>query len=169
LIRAFGGGVCQTSTTLYNAALLAGLPITERHPHVFAPTYVVPGRDAAVAQYDIDLRFQNPFPWPIRVEARIIGDRLDIRIYGRERGNASVEIATEVMSITRPARLALNGGGAGAGRPTPLLQNPGVTGYHVRTYRVFFSGGRMLRQELLSDDTYEAANRVVVLTQAQTP
>ena len=43
LIKAYGGGVCQTSTTLYNAALLAGMPIIERHPHVFAPHYVPPG------------------------------------------------------------------------------------------------------------------------------
>src|SRR5690349_13198224 len=50
LVRAYGGGVCQTSTTLYNAALLAGLPILERHPHVFRPQYITPGRDAAVAQ-----------------------------------------------------------------------------------------------------------------------
>src|SRR5687767_11452496 len=46
LVRAFGGGVCQTSSTLYNAALLAGLPIIERHPHVFRPQYIAPGRDA---------------------------------------------------------------------------------------------------------------------------
>ena len=62
LVKAYGGGVCQTSTTLYNAALLAGLPIVERHAHTFAPHYVPPGRDAAVAQYDIDLRFQKPLP-----------------------------------------------------------------------------------------------------------
>ena len=81
LIRAYGGGVCQTSTTLYNAALLAGLPIVERHPHVFAPHYVPPGRDAAVAQRNIDLRFRNPYPWPIRIAASTNEDRLEIRLF----------------------------------------------------------------------------------------
>ena len=49
MVPALGGGVCQTSTTLYNAALLAGLSVVERHPHTIAPKYVPPGRDAAVA------------------------------------------------------------------------------------------------------------------------
>ena len=78
--RAYGGGVCQTSTTLYNAALLANLPIIERHTHVFAPHYVPPGRDAAVAQLTIDLRFRNPYAWPIRIRAIANGDTLDIRL-----------------------------------------------------------------------------------------
>lgn len=80
LVRAYGGGVCQTSTTLYNAALLAGLPILERHPHVFVPGYIAPGRDAAVAYPGIDLRFRNSNPWPIRIRAHVRGDRLEISL-----------------------------------------------------------------------------------------
>jgi len=105
LVRAFGGGVCQTSTTLYNAALLAGLPVVERHAHVFAPTYVAPGRDAAVAQYDIDLRLSNPYPWPLRIQARAQGDRLEVRLFGREQPGTGVEITTDVLSATVPARM----------------------------------------------------------------
>ena len=60
LVRAFGGGVCQTSTTLYNAALLAGCTVVERHPHSFRPLYCPPGRDAAVAYPGVDLRIKNP-------------------------------------------------------------------------------------------------------------
>ena len=64
---AVGGGVCQTSSTLYNAALLAGLEISERHPHTALPRYVPPGRDAAVAYPGIDLRLKNPHPFPVRI------------------------------------------------------------------------------------------------------
>jgi vancomycin resistance protein YoaR len=61
LVPAWGGGVCQTSTTLYNAALLAGLEVLERHPHTIAPSYIAPGRDAAVAQGIADLKLRNPY------------------------------------------------------------------------------------------------------------
>ncbi|MGH2404259.1 MAG: VanW family protein [bacterium] len=59
--------------------------MVERHAHAFAPSYVAPGRDAAVAQYDIDLRFRNPYPWPIYIHAGIVGDRLEIRVHGGEK------------------------------------------------------------------------------------
>ncbi|CUU34002.1 MAG: VanW family protein [Armatimonadetes bacterium] len=76
LVPAWGGGVCQTSTNVYNAALLAGLEVVERHPHAVAPQYVAPGLDAAVAQGIADLRLRNPYPFPVRLRARAEGNRL---------------------------------------------------------------------------------------------
>lgn len=76
LVPAWGGGVCQTSTSVYNAALLAGLEVVERHPHAVAPHYVAPGLDAAVAQGIADLRLRNPYPFPVRLRARGEGNRL---------------------------------------------------------------------------------------------
>lgn len=169
LVRAFGGGVCQTSTTLYNVALLAGLPIVERHAHVFAPAYVAPGRDAAVAQYDIDLRFRNPYAWPIRIQAGIVGDRLDIRLLGREKSAQGVEVTTDVLSTTVPGRVTyfIDGPAGMGGRR--YLRSPGATGYRARAYRVFWEGGQVIRRELLSDDTYQAMNRMVAIAQARMP
>jgi len=169
LVRAFGGGVCQTSTTLYNAALLAGLTIAERHSHVFAPTYVVPGRDAAVAQYDIDLRLTNPYAWPLRLAARVQGDRLEVRILGRERPPEAVEIATDVLSTTVPARMVQFIDRPEGAEGRAYLRTPGATGYRVRAYRVFTAGGEVIRRELLSDDAYPAMNRVVALMQSRMP
>ncbi|MDQ7839908.1 MAG: VanW family protein [bacterium] len=169
LIRAFGGGVCQTSTTLYNAALLAGLPIVERHSHVFAPTYVAPGRDAAVAQHDIDLRFRNPYAWPVRIQARVVGDRLEVRLFGRQRLDPTIEVTSDVSSVTTPARLTLAPDQAGEPNGRTRQRSPGATGYRVLTYRIVSQDGQVVRRELLSDDTYQAANRVVTLMQAQAP
>src|SRR5438093_607814 len=81
-----------------SAALLAGLPIVERHAHVFAPHYVQPGRDAAVAQKNIDLRFRNPYPWPIRIRASARDDRLDIRLYGAEKPQENIQISADLLS-----------------------------------------------------------------------
>jgi vancomycin resistance protein YoaR len=165
LVRAYGGGVCQTSTTLYNAALLAGLPILERHPHVFAPRYVPPGRDAAVAQSSVDLRIRNPYPWPIRIRSVVQGDRLEVRLFGAERPEAHVQISSEPISITFPARrtrVVYRPEGT-AGRA--YVRNPGAVGYRVRTYRTFYTQGKETRRERLSDDSYPAMDRVVNLTE----
>ncbi len=161
LIKAYGGGVCQTSTTLYNAALLAGLPIVERHPHVFAPHYVAPGCDAAVAQRNIDLRFRNPYPWPLRLRASAGDDRLDIRIYGAEKPKTQVQVTTDVLSTITPAHLSRVVYRSGNLAGQTYVRNPGATGYRVISYRLFLQNGREVRRERLADDTYEAMNRIV--------
>lgn len=166
LVRAYGGGVCQTSSTLYNAALLAGLPIVERHPHVFAPRYIPPGRDAAVAQHVIDLRFRNPHPWPLRIRAVAQGDRLEVRLFGAARPQTQAQITQEVLSTTPPARLTrvVRRPGGTSGR---IFRSPGAVGSRVVTYRVFMERGREIRRERLSDDTYPAMNRVVQWTETE--
>jgi vancomycin resistance protein YoaR len=68
--KGIGGGVCQLSSTLYNAALNAGLEITERHPHSKRVFYVEEGRDAAVYFDRIDLKFKNTLERPIKIEAK---------------------------------------------------------------------------------------------------
>ena len=165
LIRAYGGGLCQTSTTLYNAALLAGLPIVERHKHVFAAHYAQPGRDAAVAQEEIDLRFRNPHGWPVRIEASARGDRLLVRLVGSEKPKMKVRIITQVLEQEKPERLTrmvLRAGGTGRS----FVRNPGATGCRVVTDRAFFDGDREVRRERLSDDSYQAMDRIIQVTEA---
>lgn len=168
LVKAYGGGVCQTSTTLYNAVLLAGLPVVERHPHVFAPHYVPPGQDAAVAQRTIDLRFRNPNPWPIRLRAGARGDRLEVRLLGAERPKAAVQVTADVLSATPPIRLTRVVYRPNGVANRAYVRNPGATGYRVVTYRRFSQSGRELRCERLSDDSYQAMNRIIHLTE-ETP
>ena len=179
LVRAYGGGVCQTSTTLYNAALLAGLPIVERHPHVFRPQYIAPGRDAAVAYPGVDLRFKNPHPWPLRIRAGTRGGTLEVRLFGSEPPATTAQVTSEVLSTSPPARLtrivrrpsisrpSTNGSRVVTGRA--YLRSAGAAGYRVVTYRVFSQAGRELRRERLSDDSYPAMNRVIALTQDEMP
>jgi len=165
LIREYGGGVCQTSTTLYNAALLAGLPVLERHCHAFAPHYVPPGRDAAVAQYDIDLQFKNPYPWPIRIQADASETRLNIRIFGAQKPKEAVDIETDMLSTVMPQRLTRVVHQTKSVAARPYLRNPGAIGYRAVTYRIFSANGKEVRRERLGDDTYQAMNRVVQVEQ----
>jgi vancomycin resistance protein YoaR len=102
LVPAWGGGVCQTSTTLYNAALLAGLEVVERHPHTIAPSYIAPGRDAAVAHGIADLKLRNPYPFPCRIECFVRGGQTGV---SAQRGR--------VASAGAAARTRLHAGDGG--------------------------------------------------------
>ncbi len=78
-----GGGICQVSSSLYNAALLAGLEVVERHPHYKQVESVPPGLDATVWYGLADLKLRNPFPWPVRLRAEVRGQNLVVSVLGR--------------------------------------------------------------------------------------
>lgn len=151
LVTAWGGGVCQTSTTLYNAALLSGMGIVERHPHLHAAQYAPPGRDAAVAFHGIDLRFRNPYPWPVRIVAKMDGTKLSVAILGREVPGPKPQVVTELRELFVPETREL-----GVARGSGRSRNSGKPGFEVATYRIMGH-----RKELLSIDSYPVMARVV--------
>lgn len=83
-VLGYGGGVCQTSTTLYNAALIAGMQIDMVRNHSLTSSYVSPSLDAMVNSGSSDLRFTNPYDTPVYIKAWTQGGRACIRIYGEE-------------------------------------------------------------------------------------
>ncbi len=94
-----GGGVCQVSTTLYNAVLLAGLKVTERHAHTLKVGYVSPSFDAMVNSGYADLKFVNNTKNPIIITAKADGDKISITIMGekmKERVIRKSEILEEI-------------------------------------------------------------------------
>lgn len=151
LIESWGGGVCQTSTTLYNAAMLAGMELVERNPHRFAPDYVPPGRDAAVAFDNIDLKFRNPFKFPVKITGDIQGDRVVVGLTGSGSVHEKPQIVTDVKGVLAPRvyRMGWDGG-------TNKLRNDGKRGWEVATYRIMGKS-----RELLSTDSYPAMNKIV--------
>jgi vancomycin resistance protein YoaR len=82
VIDSLGGGVCQVSSTLYNAALFADLKITERRCHSSRVTYLPAGRDATVAWDSQDFKFANNTDGPVYIGARTNGSSVTFRIYG---------------------------------------------------------------------------------------
>ena len=82
MINDIGGGICQVSSTLYNASVLAGLPILERHPHSLNVKYVPNGQDAAVLYGSLDLKLQNNKSNPIRISSIVQDNQLMITILG---------------------------------------------------------------------------------------
>lgn len=151
LIRSWGGGVCQTSTTLYNAALLAGMEIVERHRHTFQPGYAPPGRDAAVAFNSIDLRLRNPYPFPVRLRGRAENGRLMVEVVADRPLPERPHLTQEVWSVRAPSTFT-----SGPPGPSGRLRNSGKAGCEVAVYRVWRS-----RRELISVDSYPAMHRLV--------
>jgi len=151
LIDDWGGGVCQTSTTLYNAALLAGMEIVERNHHYFCPSYVPPGRDAAVAFPSIDLRFRNPYRFPVRIHAAVNTEQIKVDFYSTNPLPAKPEVVSQVDRTEEPETFYMGGRSSRA-----RVRNTGRPGFDVTVYRI--TGGR---EELVSTDEYPVMNRVV--------
>ncbi len=93
-----GGGVCQVSTTLYNAALLSGMAVTEYHPHSLSVGYVEPSRDAMVSGSSCDLKFKNPSATPVYIRSATKGGSVTFELYGKSDG-ATYSLQSSVTSI----------------------------------------------------------------------
>ncbi len=159
LIKDWGGGVCQTSTTVYNAALLAGLPIVERFHHRFAPSYVPPGRDAAVAYPGVDLRFTNNLSEPIRIVAKVADERLIVEFLSVGKPAEKSLVVADVENFTEPntVRVPLSPRSRG-------VRASGHSGFAVTVRRVTGE-----RREVISRDSYPAMDRVIGIPEVPTP
>jgi vancomycin resistance protein YoaR len=132
LVPGVGGGVCQVSTTLYNAVLLAGLKVVRRGHHARPVKYVSPGRDATVVYGYIDLVFRNDKDSPVYIQGEVRGGRMIFRIFGK-RDFSEVKIFSDVQR--KPDRTII-----------------------AKTYRVIDMGNEK-RTELISTDIYRPLPR----------
>lgn len=100
VVQTMGGGICQVSTTLYNALLLAELEITERMPHSMMIDYVDPSMDAAIADDIKDLKFKNNYDTAVYLECIVGTGTLKVNIYGKETrpSNRTVEFESEILA-----------------------------------------------------------------------
>jgi vancomycin resistance protein VanW len=112
---------------------------------------VPPGRDAAVAFSNIDLRFRNPLPYPVRIEGSLLGNRLVVSLVGSHPLEAKPEVVSEVREVQAPETYVL-----GAANGMRRVRNTGKRGCEVSVVRITGS-----RRELISHDSYPAMNRVV--------
>lgn len=159
LVPGVGGGICQVSSTLYNAVLLAGLSVVQRHPHSLPLGYVPLGRDATVYYDRLDLVFRNDSGGNLLVLAQTKGDRITVALLTEERPAHRVELSTEILEELPFERELRPDPGLAPGERR--LESPGQKGYKVRTERRFLQGGREVKQEVLSVDTYRPQPEIV--------
>ena len=160
LIVDWGGGVCQTSSTLYNAALTAGLVVKQRHRHNWVPKYVPPGRDAAVAQYTTDLCLRNPYAHPVRLHAVIREDSIGFEILGNLNGPVASVDCTPSATV-QPISVTKHDDRLTGGQRRVITR--GRPGIRVAVYRTYLHGARTGQRELISQDSYPAMNQVIAV------
>lgn len=153
LTPGIGGGVCQTSTTLYNALLLSDMTILERHPHSIAASYVPKGQDGAVAYGYLDLKFRNDFDFPVYTYSKLAGDRLYFYIYGDTNvKDYKVKIESEVVETIPYKVIEEFDPKAEPGSKVEIQK--GRTGYKVKTYKSIIKNGKLISKKQISFDYY---------------
>lgn len=155
----WGGGVCQVSSTLYNAALLSDMEIIERTSHYRPPNYVPLGQDATVADNLLDFRFKNNTPYNIYITSEIVNNQITISIFGQsipDHIDIRIESTTKNLGyntvIKQDNTLALG---------TETIKSAGQHGFEVATYRVKLANGHEISREALSSDFFKPEDRVI--------
>lgn len=150
-VEGTGGGVCQVSSTLYNAALLSGMTITEYHPHSLAVGYVDPSRDAMVSGSSCDLKFVNSSKYPVYIRSYVSGGMVSFTLYGKSDG--AFYCIESVITGTLPAAEEFT--------DDPSLVREGKDGIISEGYLVIKRGAFSKRVKLRTDK-YLPIKRVVL-------
>lgn len=159
LVPGVGGGICQVSSTLYNAALLSDLHIVERYNHSKPLGYVPLGRDATVVFGVLDFKFTNDTQEPIMIMAEIQEGKLCVGILGKSKLKKSVEVVAAEKKTILPQEVKREDNQLYLGETE--VENPGKPGYEITTMRVVKYKGQELRRETISKDNYLPEDKII--------
>ncbi len=160
VVDGLAGGICQVSSTLYNAALLANLEVTERHNHSFTTSYLPAGRDATVVYGVKDLQFTNTRNYPVKIEGIIESGILKFNIHGiKEENEYDIKIIpTTTSTIPNKTTTTVDKSLAPGQRVT--VQS-GHIGYRVTTRMQKYLNGELVYNEIISNDVYNPMETIV--------
>ncbi len=160
-VQMYGGGICQGSTTIYNAALMAGMEIIERDCHSSPSTYCPIGLDATVDYGNIDFRFRNPLETAVYIAAWMEDVTLHVNFYGcfpDEWDKITVgseqtgsESPLDGISFTEDVNLK---------KGEYVRRSSGNTGYSARAWRTYYKGDKAIRTEELPSSYYAPTGKV---------
>lgn len=157
VVQSMGGGICQVSSTLYNAVLLSELEVTQRKEHSMLVDYVEPAMDAAIAGDYKDLKFKNNTETPIYLEASISGGYITFTIYGKETRaeGRTVKYISETLTTT-PAGKSYSASNDALGTITNT--GSGHTGKTARLWKVVYENGVEVSREVVNNSSYASSN-----------
>lgn len=153
-----GGGVCQVSTTLYNAALKAGLEVTEFHPHSLRVSYVAPSRDAMVSSQS-DLKLYNPYAFAVRLQTKVKEGSLRVCFYAEKTAVKACdrfEITSTVLEEIAPPPPVIK-----TGETEEILRSP-KNGVKSEAYLERYRGDTLLSRKRLRVDEYRPQQGILV-------
>ncbi len=160
VVDGIGGGICQVSSTLYNAVIFANLDIVSRTNHRFVPSYVTAGRDATVVYGSIDFKFKNTRKYPIKIESSVSGGVAKVSIYGmKEEKEYDVKIETKITGSI-PTKTVYEEDSTLAAGKEKVVQK-GHKGTYSEAYKVVYYNGKVVSRTLLSKDKYSAMETII--------
>ncbi|MCM8711829.1 VanW family protein [Clostridium sp. SYSU_GA19001] len=155
-----GGGICQVSTTLYNAVIRANINSTERQHHSLPSSYVGLGMDATVDYGNIDYKFTNTLQYPVFIEGYVGGNKVTFNIYSdKSLTNRTYDLVSETYDTIQPNIQYIDDANMYEGQ-TEIVKKAYV-GYKVRVYKITYENGKMISKEKISDDTYKKIDGVI--------
>ena len=151
-----GGGICQVSTTMYNAVLLADLGVVERKPHFFPATYVPKGLDATVNYGTIDFRFRNTRQSDIYLWLHVVGNQITVAVLGNAEKEPvpKVRYQSSIEEVLPMEIVKIDDATVPSGQE--VVEEKGNQGYVTATYRVENGVARLAYR-----DRYPATKRVI--------
>ena len=157
-----GGGVCQTSSTLFNAVARANLEIIDRSPHAWPSSYVEKGFDATVNWPGLDFKFRNNTEWPVFLTASYADRKVTVSVYGMSLGaDMKIDLESEtVKTLPKPqgVKYEINT----SLRPGEQKRTvKGRSGCVVDTWKVWYQAGKEIKREKLFTSTYKAYQETI--------
>lgn len=160
VVDGLGGGICQISSTLYDAVVMANLKITTRRNHQFVTSYVPAGKDATVVWGSQDFKFVNSRKNPVRITATVQGGVATVQVWGiKEEVEYDISIETKKIATIEPTTQYVQDPSLPAGQQKVV--QAGSNGRKVEAYKVTKLNGQVVSTTLLSRDTYNAMKRIV--------
>ncbi len=156
-VKGTGGGVCQVSSTLYNAVLLSNLDVVERRPHDVAVSYVPPGLDATVNYPNVDFKFKNNTANLVYLRTDVNSGVLTIRLYGKKTGQI-VQLERKVEKVTKYRTERRKD--ASLPRGKRVLDQSGSKGIVVNVWKVRQDEKGNVTKQFLGRNSYAPANRI---------
>jgi vancomycin resistance protein YoaR len=170
VVESMGGGICQVSTTLYNAVLRAELEVSERYPHSMIVHYVDLSSDAAIAESGgKDFKFVNSTDYPIYIEGYTTSDKkITFNIYGKETrdSNRSISFESVKLSETPASTVLIENASAPIGSKSV---KSGDSGYTAELYKIVTVNGVQTERTLVNKSTYKGGKRTVTYGTAGDP
>jgi vancomycin resistance protein YoaR len=162
VIPGTGGGICQVSSTLYNAVLYSDLQVVERRNHRFTVSYVPYGIDATVSYGTTDFRFKNSTKWPLIVNCWVTkNNKLSFSILGtNDTPQKKVELKTVILGTSNFSRIYTNDPSLPQGKYK--VTHTGYKGYVVDTYKIVKMNGKVISNKKITHSVYQPLNELVL-------
>lgn len=162
VVTAYGGGICQVSTTLYNAAIYAELDVLSRSSHTMTVGYVEPSRDAAIAEGTMDLVIQNNLKYPVYIYGEINeNNELRFVVYGKETRdkNRSIEFESETISEDKAGIEYRENAELDLGEE--VYKGEPHSGKEARLWKVIYENGEEIDRSVFNTSVYQKSNQII--------